>query len=157
MGAGVSDYRYSRCTDSRNAPQVWHWAVVDGDPTVVWREMIDAVRPHVPPMALPEVRADIRVVLERVQACEALDPEDIKNIARDRDLWEIRFQLETWDLLIRIYETEVPDLPNHVVALVAHEKVTDVSDDEIADMQNEQIDRASRRWLDGRSSFWGIT
>jgi len=157
LGAALTiGYRVSRCTDGRNAPQHWWWAVVDGDPKRVWRELVAAVRPNVHPNAMPDVVGDIRAVLERVEACQAVDPDDVKNISRNRDLWEVRFQLETWNLVIRIYETEVGHLPEHMVALLAHEKVTDVADDEIADMQNAQIDEATARWVKGQPLNWGI-
>lgn len=105
---------------------------------------------------MPEVTGAIRAVIERIEACQAVDPRDVRNITRNRDLFEIRFQLEPWNLVIRIYETEAKHLPQHMVALLAHQKMTDVSDDDIADLQNAEIDTATRRWLDGRSTNWGI-
>lgn len=152
----MSQYRHSRCIDPANAPQAWHWAVIQGDPTLVWRELVAAIEPHISKAERPDVIGSIKAVLERVEQCRAVDPDDVRNIERNRDLWEIRFQLEPWDLVIRIYETEISLLPNHIVALLSHEKVVDVAADEIADLQNAQIDEATRRWVSGRASLWGI-
>lgn len=123
---------------------------------MVWRELIDAVVQHVPQAAWPEVRADIRTNLERIERCQALDPEDVKNVSRDRDLFEVRLQLETWSLLIRIYETEPPAMPHHIIALRSHRKVVNVHSDEIARLQNDEIDIASRRLTAERVNQWGV-
>jgi len=152
----MTTYRYSRSTEPANAPQFWHWAVLDGDPKAVFRELTGAIRPHVHVNALVDVVAELRAVFERIQTCTALDPDHIKNITRNRDLFEVRFQLAAWGLVVRIYETEIPELPQHVVALLAHQKVVDVGDDEIADLQNAEIDEATRRWVDGRPHYWGL-
>lgn len=147
-------YRLSRCTDPCNAPQRVHWAVI-GD-TRVERELVSAIAPHVARAALPDVIAEIRAVLQRIATCQAVDPADIKNIARDRELFEIRFQLASFGLLMRIYTAEPEDLPRHVIALRVHQKVIGVSDAETVDLQNHEIDIASRRFVLGRSTRWGL-
>lgn len=147
-------YRLSRCTDPANAPQSIHWAVIDD--IHVERELVTAVVPHVVRAALPDVVAEIKAVLQRIATCRAVDPDDIKNIARDRDLFEIRFQLPSFGLLIRIYTAELKELPRHVVALHVHQKVIGVSEAETADLQNQQIDLASRRLAQGRATRWGL-
>ncbi|PJJ77507.1 hypothetical protein CLV28_0727 [Sediminihabitans luteus] len=152
----MSEYRFSRCTESANAPQRLHWAVIGGDPRFVFNELATAIKAQVHPNALIDAIADLRAVLERIEQCAAVDPSDIKNITRNRDLWEMRFHLDTWGLIIRIYETEVRELPAHIVLLHAHQKVVDVRPEEIADLQNEQIDVATARWIEGRPSAWGL-
>jgi hypothetical protein len=147
-------YRLSRCTDPSNAPQCVHWAVIGG--TRVERELVTAVAPHVARAALPDVIADIKAVLQRIATCQAVDPDDIKNITWDRNLFEIRFQLEPFGLLIRIYTAEPEELPTHVIALHVHQKVIGVSDTETADLQNSAIDIASRRLALGRPTRWGL-
>ena len=147
-------YRLSRCTDPSNAPQRVHWAVV-GDIRAE-RELVTAVAPHVPHAAIPDAIAEIKAVLQRISTCQAVDPDDIKNISRDRDLSEIRFQLASFGLLIRIYTAEPGDLPSHVIALHVHQKVIGVSDTETADLQNHEIDVASRRLSRGRPTRWGL-
>ncbi|PUB21462.1 hypothetical protein C8K30_1145 [Promicromonospora sp. AC04] len=148
------DYRMSRCTDPSNAPQQLHWAVVSD--TRVERELVTAVLPHVPRAALPDAIADIKAVLQRITTCQAIDPDDVKNITRDRNLFEVRFQLESFGLLIRIYTAELPELPHHVLALHVHQKVIGVTDDETADLQNAEIDIASRRLALGHATRWGL-
>ena len=147
-------YRLSRCTDPSNAPQQVHWAVM-GE-TRVERELVTAVAPHVARAALPDVIAEIKAVLQRIATCQAVDPDDIKNITRDRDLFEIRFQLESFGLLVRIYTAEPEELPRHVIALRVHQKVVGVSDTETADLQNSEIDVASKRLALGRPTRWGL-
>ncbi len=156
MTVGPRSYRHSRCVDPVHAPQQIHFASIDGDANFVHHELVNAVRPHVHPNAMPDVVGEMRAVLERIEACRAIDPDHIKNITRNRDLWEIRFQMRSFDLVIRIYETEIGELPRHLVALLAHQKVTDVDEGEIADMQNAEIDEATRRWVHGRSTYWGV-
>lgn len=155
-GGRATPYRHSRCTNIENAPQKWHWAAVEGDPKKVWRELVQALSANVHRNAVPDLIGDVKAIFERIEACKAVDPDHIKNITRNRDLWEVRFQLDTWGLVVRIYETEIPELPEHVVALLSHQKVVDVGEDEIADLQNEQIDEATTRWIAGRTAFWGI-
>lgn len=152
----MSEYRLSRCVEQANAPQQWHWAAIDGDRSVVQRELLAAVKPHVPTGAWPEVRADIKVYIERIEACQAVDPEDIQNISRDRDLFEVRLQLDTWSLVVRIYTTEPRHMPHDVIALLAHRKVVDVAANKIADLQDAEIDEASRRLTAGRVIRWGV-
>lgn len=149
-------YRFSRCTDVRNAPQTWHWATIDGDKYKVQRELADAIRTHVPAAARLDVVAEVKSIIERIEACQAIDPDQVQNLARDRNLWEVRFQLQSARLCIRIYVTEIAILPEHIIALLAHRKVVDVGEDEIADLQNEEIDEASRRWVAGRANYWGV-
>ncbi|MGP5200001.1 hypothetical protein ACTXKN_12680 [Brachybacterium alimentarium] len=57
---------------------------------------------------------------------------------------------------MRIYETEDPRLPGYLVALRAHQKVVNVSQQDIDQMQNLEIDIASRRWVSGHATLWGI-
>ena len=80
--------RLSRCTDPSNAPQRVHWAVVGDIRTE--RELVTAVARHVARAALPDAIAEIKAVLQRIATCRAVDADDIKNISRERDLFEIR-------------------------------------------------------------------
>lgn len=148
------DYRLSRCTVLSNAPQQLHWAVV-GD-NKVERALVTAVMPHVARSALPDVIADIKAVLQRITTCQAIDPDDVKNLTRDRNLFEIRFQLDSFDLVVRIYTAELAELPHHVIALRVHQKVIGVTNGETADRQNDEIDIASRRLALGRATKWGL-
>jgi len=148
-----SDYRFSRCTDTRNAPQNLHWAKYDD--IDVEHELVEAVQAVVPAIDIIDTVTEIKAILTRVSSCNALDPEDVKNLSRDKALFEIRFQLDSVGLLLRLYVTE-PDLaPHHIVILRAHAKKVGVSIDSRR-LQNREIDEASRRRVKGMPKRWGL-
>lgn len=153
--------RRSRCLSAENAPQRLHWAEIDGDPRLVVNELRAEVEAALPAGSSPQlaraVIQDVGAVLEAVKHCTAQDPEDVRSVAMNRDLFEIRIRVAVNGLLIRIYETEDPRLPGHIVLLLAHVKnVSGLTEDEISRLQNEQIEEAVRRWRDGRSTLWGL-
>jgi hypothetical protein len=120
-------------------------------------EFYDAIRQNVDAKAYIDAKAELAAVLERVLSCRAADPGDITNVARFRDLWEIRIQLGSFGLLMRIYETELDVLPVHIVALRAHaKKVAKLDRQQITELQNDEIDIAIRRWQKGRNDLWGL-
>ena len=150
--------RDSRCLYEANAPQAIHWATLQDDPVVsVGAELIAVIRANTRSQVWADVAADVRAILERFQQCVAIDPEDIKPIAQDGRLWEIRIDLTTDGLLLRIYETEIPELPGNIVALLCHHKVVVYGDEaETRRMQDEKIGEARSRWDRGRPTFWGL-
>lgn len=147
--------RDSRCLYEVNAPQVIHWAEVAGDPRAVSDELVAVVRKVVPTAAMVDAVADVRAVLERFEKCQAVDPDDVKPIAQDNRLWEMRIEISAFTLLIRIYETEVKDLPGQIVALRVHEKQISSNEASIRALQDAEIAIASQRWDAGRPNFWG--
>lgn len=147
----------SRCLYEVNAPQSIHWATVDGDPACVAQELIGVVRAVVPTQHQIDAKADVMAVIERFESCRAIDPDDVVPVARDARLWEMRIELLAYALLIRVYETEIDELPAHIVALRAHRKHVDLTDEEIRAAQDAEIDIASSRYDGGRSVFWGLT
>jgi hypothetical protein len=150
--------RDSRCLYIENAPQPIHWAVIPGEPAVkVAVELIGVVRSIVPRAAQVDAGADVIAMLERYSRCVAVDPEDVVPVAQDPRLWEFRLDLTTYGLLLRIYETEIDEVPGHLIALRAHHKiVVDGDDDETKSLQDAEIGVASARWDDGRPTFWGL-
>lgn len=149
--------RDSRCLYPANAPQAIHWAVIDGDRRAVVSELETVVRDGVPSKALVDAWADLRALLERFASCLAVDPDDVKPIAQDERLWEMRLNIETYRLFVRIYETEISELPGHIVALRAHKKLVGVDEAETKALQDAEIAVASARWDSGRPHFWGLT
>lgn len=119
--------------------------------------MISAIKENCDSRHYLDVIADVQATLELFQRCQAIVPDDVVPVARDHSLFGLRVQFEAWGLLIRIYETEAPHLPHHLVALRCHQKVTDVPPDEIKVLQNAEIDIATGRWLRGRDEMWGLT
>ncbi|MER6936698.1 hypothetical protein ABTX24_18725 [Nocardioides sp. NPDC127514] len=120
------------------------------------RDLISAVKETVPLAAQPEAKADVAALLERVEQCRAVDPDDVKPIAQHHCIWEMRLDIRTHGLCLRIYETEIAELPAHIVALHAHRKVISGSPEDIRAAQDKEILVASTRWDDGRPQFWGL-
>lgn len=149
-------YRESRCCNSDHAPQHIHWAHVDGDPRTVVRELTNAVKNNFPSTQHVDVIGEIRALFELVETCTAVDPKNVKNLDSDRDLWELRVEVRSFDLHIRVYETELGELPREIVALRTHQKVIKDTDQETKELQNAEIAIASRRWAEGRHSLWGL-
>lgn len=157
MDRPLGEYRPSRCTDPSTGRQTMHWATVAGTSNFVQSELVEAVRRSVGKKMQLDVLAEITAVLERVLACQAVDPEDVRNLERCRDLWEIRFQVRSVGLSLRVYTTEVPEAPQHIIALLAHVKrVAGLDSEEIAREQNDRIDEAARRLVAGRRDMWGL-
>ncbi|MGP5697331.1 hypothetical protein, partial [Brachybacterium alimentarium] len=154
--SAMSLLRSSRCQDASWAPQILHWAVIEGDRRIVVREFTDAIRSAVDPRHFVDAMADIRATLETIERCCATVPGEVEPVARDQNLFELKISFKTWGLLVRIYETEDPRLPGYLVALRAHQKVVNVSQQDIDQMQNLEIDIASRRWVSGHATLWGI-
>jgi len=146
-------YRFSRCIDPRYAPQKIHWATVDD--IKVQRELVRAVSETVPRSAIIDAIADINAVLDRVETCEALDPEDVKNITRDRELFEIRINVESFGLLLRLYTVEPNWAPHTIVVLRVHAKHVTPGEDPNLE-QDKEIDEASRRRVNGLATRWGL-
>ncbi|WP_152353342.1 F0F1 ATP synthase subunit delta [Brachybacterium subflavum] len=117
---------------------------------------MDAVKSDVDPKVQPEVLAEIRVTLEAIETCTALEPSQVEPVARDGALFELKISLVAWSVLLRIYETEDPRLPWDLVALRSHRKIVDVPQHEIEARQNAEIDVASDRWVAGYDSLWGV-
>lgn len=152
----MSLFRRSRCVDAAFAPQHLHWAEVEGDPHLVQRELVQAVKDHVDATIQPEVLAEIQATLESIATCTAVEPSQVEAVARDSMLFELKISLTAWGVLLRVYETEDPRLPRHLVALRSHQKIVDVPPHEIEARQNAEIDVASERWAAGRDHLWGL-
>lgn len=151
----MSAYRRSRCVDEANAPQHLHWAVIENDPHLVQRELVDALKAHVKPGDQLHALADVRATLETIERCSALEPSQVEAVRRDAALFELKLSFKTWGVLLRIYETEDAQLPHHIVALRSHQKVV-VPEHEISVRQDREIDIASRRLVRGRHDLWGL-
>lgn len=147
--------RDSRCCYEANAPQQLHWAVIADDPRHVVEELTTAFKSCVPPEARIDAWADVKAVIERFERCHAVHPDDVKPIMSDPRLWEMRIELETYDLILRVYETEIRELPGKIVALRAHRKAIAGSRRDIRDAQDAEIKVAGDRWDAGRDQFWG--
>jgi len=151
----TTSYRVSRCTDPRNAPQEIFWAEINGDKYLVRNEFVSSVREMVPVPALKDAIGTIKALLKRVEQCNAVDPKDVVNVARDRELFELRVQAQAFNLLLRFYETEPANAPHTIVMLKAHAK--DLAAPHLMnDEQNREIDEASRRRTLGMKNQWGI-
>lgn len=146
----------SRCLYEANAPQRIHWACIDGNRAAVVRELFDPVHESLPEAQWVDARAEVRALLERFELCKAHDPEDVKPIAQDKRLWEMRLDVQAYSLQLRIYETELAELPENLVALRAHRKMVDAPADDIKAAQDAEIAIASKRWDDGYPEFWGL-
>lgn len=147
----------SRTLDQKFAPQSIHWATVEGDRAAVARELIGVVKAEVAPEVQADAKAEVVALLERYEQCTAVQPDHIKQIRKDPRLWEMRIPAKAYRLLIRIYETEIDELPKHLVALRVHQKEI-VQGDAAATRaaQNSEIDVASARWDAGRTTCWGL-
>lgn len=133
-----------------------HWAKVGTDPRVVSRELVAAVEASVPAAHKVDAVQDLRALLERVEQCRALDPDDVVPVARHPHLWELRLNDQASGVHVRIYCAEVPELPHDVVALHAHAKFTDGSPSEIKVRQDQAISLAILRFDAGRRDRWGL-
>lgn len=147
--------RDSRCLYPVNAPQAIHWARIAGDARAVSQELVAVIRAAVPQAAMTDAVADVRAVLERFEQCRAVDPDDVKPIAQDSRLWEMRIELAAFILLIRIYETEVKELPGQIVALRVHQKQIGPDEASTKALQDAEIAVASQRWSAGYPDLWG--
>lgn len=148
--------RPSRCLDTDNAPLELQWAVIESDPVFVKRALLLAVKDQVPQAALVDAWGEVQAILQRYEQCLAIDPDDIKPIARHAHLWELRIELEAYGVLLRVYEAEVPELPSSLVALHAHRKVIGATEDETKRAQDVEIFIAIRRFDTGRRDRWGL-
>lgn len=119
-------------------------------------ELFGAVHDALPEAEWVDARAEVKALLERYALCEAVDPEDIKPIAQDSRLWEMRLSVRAYHLELRIYETELPELPANLVALRAHRKAIYSDDADTKAAQDAEIAVASKRWDEGRPEFWGL-
>lgn len=155
--SGRGEYRPARCLDKANAPQQMHWAPIDGDPRRVSSELAQAIRFFIEGReALEEAMGQMRALIGRVEQCVAVDPEDIVNITRDRELWELRLDDQAQDMHVRVYCTQIAPLPHVLIALHVQAKDVSLPDEEILEAQNDAIDEASRRWRQGREDWWGL-
>lgn len=164
----------SRCCDARNAPQKLHWATVGVVIQLPLRELEDALKAAIPDGQLLEVLTWLDATFDRVERCEVTEPKDVKRVRQEPPIWEFRVDLSESALLdgallekhlqtavgggplIRIYETELDELPGHVVALVSHVKIIAPTDAKTKQLQTSQIRRAETRFQSGRSASWGI-
>ncbi|MGP5595220.1 hypothetical protein, partial [Brachybacterium alimentarium] len=74
----MSLLRSSRCQDASWAPQILHWAVIEGDRRIVVREFTDAIRSAVDPRHFVDAMADIRATLETIERCCATVPGEVE-------------------------------------------------------------------------------
>lgn len=142
---------------AENAPQTIHWASVGGDSRAVVDELVAAVKASVPEARVRDTVLDVQALLERIEQCRALDPQDVVPVARHHSLWEIRLNDQASGVHIRIYCAELPDLPHTIVALHAHAKFVGGTEQEIRDQQDQAISLAILRLEAGRKTAWGLT
>lgn len=132
-----------------------HWAVVDGDPKAVKRDLLLALRSQVPKEAVIDAWADVNAILDRYRHCLAVDPDDIKPIASDNRIWEFRVELAAYNVLLRVYEAEDDRLPMALVALHAHQKQIGADADDTKHLQDAEIFVAIKRCDLGQADLWG--
>lgn len=148
--------RPSRCLDRSNAPQVLHWATIDGVDEAPKKDLLTALVQVVPRSELTDYWPWVMSVFRRIEQCMAIDPDDVVPLARHMHMWELRINDQPRGVHIRVYQAEVPELPNTLVALHAHLKVIAQSEEETKRLQDVEIFKAIRRFDLGRQTRWGI-
>jgi len=145
----------SRCVTPQDALLNWAYCREEGADPVG-----DAFRVCVNGAAPSERMARYGELKQRLNAAARgelnLDPSviELKEVARDPTLWEIRWSLGgvPW----RLYHGEPAVMPRHLLALHFHQKVTEGDDAAIKHAQNQEIDVATLRYVRGAGSRWGV-
>lgn len=123
---------------------------------MVSRELSDAIRASVPESHRSDAIGQMRALIQRVEQCLALDPDDVIPVAQHRSLWELRLNDQAFGIHVRVYIAEMPELPHDIVALHSHAKFVDGDDEEIRAKQGAAIGVAIDRWTRGRNTRWGL-
>lgn len=152
----MARHRPSRCLSTANAPQVMRWATIDGETEAPKKDLLRALVPLVPQAELADYWAWVMSTFRRVEHCLAVDPRDVKPVARHPHIWEIRIDDQPHGVHIRAYQAEVPELPGTLVILHAHVKLIAETDEETKALQDAAIFTAIRRFDLGRATRWGI-
>lgn len=143
-------------------PRAWHPFRSHSGEDLILKELSAAILATGPSGIAPtrseiEVRlGEIKSLVRAAERGELLD-QDWCPVSRDPALWELRWQWSGQEMLMRSYFHE-PTMPSHqtVVAKV-HLKDIVLGDDEATrQLQNQQIDVASRRISFGRPHRWGL-
>lgn len=142
-------------TEPRDDPLTFHFAQIDGPPSPVIAELLDVCTGRSPTeteMLKAELVDRIRVAcLGRLG-----DPEQVKAIAQDPNVWEIRWENLPRVGSVRLYVAEPPLFPGVLLALHVHRKLITGTEDEKRADQNAAIALALRRYGLGQASRWGL-
>jgi hypothetical protein len=117
------------------------------------------------------VKSEFKSLLKRATAGSLKPVTHVKDIDRAAKefVFEIRHDFQVVEIdangnkthrktRVRLYITEPPAHPDHVIGLHLHEKVVvDGDNDETNRLQNIEIDAAVARYNRGRANNWGIT
>lgn len=143
-------------TEPRELPLTFHFVQVDGPPSPVVAELLEVCTGRNATdteMLKAEVYDRIRVAcLGRLG-----DPEQVKAIAQDPNVWEIRWENLPGVGSVRLYVAEPPLFPGVLLALHVHRKLITGTDEEKRADQNAAIAVALRRYGLGRANRWGIS
>lgn len=138
--------RPSRTLAVKNAPQRFYWLTLEGQEAIASREVLLILGGF--GLTQPKLRdlwSWTKSILLRVEACRAIDPDDVRPIWRDDRIWEVRIHYKAQKTLLRLYFAEIPQFPKHLLALHAHIKTIGEDDQETADAQNAAIAVAVKR------------
>lgn len=147
--------RPSRCLTPGNAPQKLHWLPVAGDPKVVAQEiqaLVDQLKPELRVAAAGSLIA----LMSRIEECHAIDPDDVVPVASFPYMWEYRVDDQASGIHLRLYGAEIPEYPNTIIVLHAHEKFVDGTAAEIKERQDQAMSLAAMRFIAGKSVSWGL-
>lgn len=112
---------------------------------------------------LPSTRRDIEIRLNEFKALIAeaqegvLDEENWVPVRRNPDLWELRWRWDGTRIAARGYFHEPTVLFFETILAKVHTKdVSSGHKSTIAKLQNEAMDEAGKRVIDGRDTKWGV-
>lgn len=149
----MSGARRSRCQTRQDPPLAWHYYRELPGKSPVIPEFKKALE------GLPQTVREWRLgeISQRLNAASRGELEigqELKPLARDPDLWELRWRFsgEHW----RLYHGEPAELPLHLLALLFHQKDTSGSEDDVKRAQDRFIHAARHRYVTGRRSRWGL-
>jgi len=135
--------------------------VRQGDESVMneLRDAVMAVGPRSNPPTTAEVcmrLAELRALIREAED-GALNAPSWRPVARNPDLWELRWEWALSHVLVRCYFHEPPSHPSETVVAKAHVKdVSPAASAQINNLQDQHIDEAGRRVVAGTGWAWGL-
>jgi hypothetical protein len=145
--------RQSRCASGEGTELEWVKYVDDDHEEVI---RLTRWLMTLPQAVMEECIGRIQALNER--AAQGLVPrtdDDLCPIARDPDLWELRWNFGD-NIPVRQYHGEPAELPDSLVRLHMHMKDTSSDDAQVInEAQNIQISYAILRYMAGRQGRWG--
>jgi hypothetical protein len=149
----MSDFRTSRCETPNDPPLSWHFYVDDAGHSPLTDEILACFNGLVGSARIARYTA----ISQRLNAAArgALTwPEELKPVVRDPELWEIRwgFDDEQW----RMYHGEPAQAPGWLISLRFHQKDTRGKQGEQREAQNQEMNVATLRFIEGRPRQWGL-